>query len=57
MLYDPMLQEYLRGPLLINRGELLLAMDTVATDAENLAESGPVLQVGELRCPVQVVGG
>ena len=48
MLYDSMLQKYLRRPLAVNARELLLALDAIVADAENLAERAPPFQAGEL---------
>src|ERR1035438_1530613 len=44
---DSMLQEYVRGPLAVNAGELLLTLDAIVADAENLAERAAPFQSGE----------
>ena len=47
--HDAMLQQDLRGPLLVRRRELLLRLDAVVVDAENLAERAPPFQVRQSR--------
>src|SRR5664280_3764323 len=47
MQYDSMLQKYLRGPLAVNAGELLLTLDAIVADAEKLAERATPFQAGE----------
>jgi hypothetical protein len=57
MLYDSMLQKYLRGPVAVNARELVLTLDAIVADAENLAERAPPLQAGEPGGLVQVRSG
>jgi len=57
MQHNPMLQQYLRGPLAVNAHELLLALQAVATDAENLAQRRPALQAAEPLRPVEAGSG